>query len=277
MAQSDFHMLDLAINQDMWDRALVSFNYTEFNKRYHIGTGFLYFINNKIFLITAKHVISEALESHKNVTASFQINKNGEYIENPINNLKFSYLDEYDLAFANVDEFMESLPVYFMSGFIKYKPSTIAFRYRNDVSNLNDAFFTNNELLFGYTSVENTIPLKFNPYKFYWRTLLAEKHEEKNLKCSIKSGVFLKFDKKDMIELDNDLELKEHRASGNYPSMKGMSGGPCIRPKIRDKALIIDNISGVIIELLRKPPFNEKIIVIAPIEPIVDRIAHSND
>ena len=24
MAQSDFHMLDLAINQDMWDRALVS-------------------------------------------------------------------------------------------------------------------------------------------------------------------------------------------------------------------------------------------------------------
>lgn len=263
MEKSDFHKLDQAINEKQLNRALVSFNYEIGEKRHHIGTGFLYLFEGYTFLITANHVIKESKDCKKNVYISFSVSKDGKYIKSPITNFKFISLDEYDIALTFL------IPSYHLPGYENILP----FKHRDCISNFNDAYCDENMLIFGYSSTENTINLNYKKnYEFYWRTLLTKTENIDGTKVNIKNAIFLEFDRKNMIELNNELDISDHKSSGNYPELKGMSGGPCLRPKNNNGALIINNVYGVIIEILRKPPFNGKTLVIAPITPAINMI-----
>lgn len=266
MEKSDFHKLDQAINEGQWNRALVSFNYEIGEKRHHIGTGFLYLFEGYTFLITANHVIKESKDCKKNVYISFSVSKDGKYIKCPITNFNFISLDEYDIALTIV------IPKYHLLCEGIKSISISSFTHRSYISNFNDAFFNENMLIFGYSSIENTINLNYKNYEFYWRTLLTKTENIDGTKVNIKNAIFLEFDRKNMIELNNELDISDHKPSGNYPELKGMSGGPCLRPKNNNGILIIDNVYGLIVEILRKPPFNGKALAIAPIAPAINVI-----
>lgn len=264
---SDIHMLDRAIREPKRDRSLVSFNIEKNGKRYHIGTGFLYTLDNYNFLVTANHVIQESLNTNDKVYVVFQINKSGGYLKCPITNLKFFQFESYDLAFCLL------LPELLFSDIpTGMSCSIVPFTYRDNVDKLEDAVIENNMLLFGYTATENTVSLKRQEYSFSWRTLLTKKKEIKSAKVNIVDPIFVEFAKNETIDLDESLSIEEMKVSGNFPELKGMSGGPCLQPKIKNEMLIIDNVCGVIVEKLKKAPFNEKVIVIAPIYPVIDKI-----
>lgn len=263
---SDIHMLDKAIRESKWDRALVSFNTEKYNKRYHIGTGFLYSLGNDIFLVTANHVIEESLKQECRTYVVFQIDKQGHYLKCPIEQFEFFKLEHYDLAFCLLKfEFLfRNLPKHIL-------PSMISFRARRGIDELED-MFENNMFLFGYTGTENSNTLIHREYSFTWRTLLTKRKEILEHNIDIADPIFVDFDRNNTIDLDENQPIDKHKVSGNFPALKGMSGGPCLHPKVKDGILILDHVCGVIVEQLVKPPFNGKILVIAPIYPIITKI-----
>lgn len=266
---------DKIIREHIWDRALISFSYEKGNQRKHIGTGFIYtpdIKNNVFFIVTATHVIKE-MEKYDNFSyVIFQVTKEGHYVKVPFINFKFINFDNRDISFSLI--MIENIIMSAKYQIPNIIPSMISFFYRKDIDTYED--YINGKLIFGYTGSENTVSLNYRNYSFFWRNiLLKDTPYIVNKYTSIINPIGLEFNNRNMIELSENLDLSNSQVTGNFPKLVGMSGGPCIYPKISPKdEFVFNNVIGVIVEQLNKPPHNGNVVVVSPIKPILLEMEH---
>lgn len=236
------------------DRILVSFFYKENNRIYHFGTGFVYstFIKNKEYkvIITAAHVIQEAINSGSNTYISICID-NYQYAILPFETIEFHCLYEEDSAFG-------ILPKEFSREY-----NVLAITNKTSLYDLPD-IIPNYRVLFGYPASDNSGRLlPIDKFKLNWTILHLSLKENMDLSTSIKTPIFIDYEYESMFSNEED-------TLGSPPSLKGMSGCPSFIIKINSNNQLEILVDGILIEQLKTPPINGKILLTSPLAKILD-------
>ena len=261
-------------------RALVSFTYYEtdyenndFDKMIHFGTGFLFVRFDKsemphFFIITAKHVVDDALEYKKTkiVSCKFPIQEHKSpndsvcYANIPFDRIQFTSFEAYDLAFSEITiNFYEILK-------LKIDRIDLQTLEYNPYKTGNDPHF-----IFGLPSNKNFYKNKrdMKNYRFDWSMLITVPISDLSVdlinKTEIENPIFLQFNRKEITNIKSITEDNKSIPDGNFVKTEGMSGSPyCIG----------SSVAGVLIEVYPSrevSPF-PKALIVSDLNNILDKI-----
>ncbi|UOO75905.1 hypothetical protein LVJ85_07540 [Neisseria sp. Dent CA1/247] len=249
----------------------------------HIGTGFFYTSETGInLLITANHVIEQLLKS-PNPYCSILLgdNKlgNSEFYLYSVFKLKFHMDSRTDIAYCIVDEnFLREIDIAIFSS----RDRSILRRPKSFRSTIVDGGKIEDEYIFGFHASNNIRKLNFQGYKRnsskYQIRRIHDVSKDVSVLTSIKNPIFLYFDRKDMLSVNDDDFIKtkfqitrQHFTKiGNSPDWAGMSGSPYINVYTTENDQLYLRVSGILVEHLYAPPANGRYLVASPLENIVN-------
>lgn len=266
---------------DAHKTALVSFlSINNMENKYdteHIGSGFFYTSESGAhLLVTANHVI-EQLGKNTDNYCSILLGKdnNGKdfYYFYSISKLKF-YTDlDSDIAYCVLDKKFLSEIYHAM----QYNKLNLRMP-KAFVSTIVDGGKVEDEYVFGFHSSNNVRKLKFQNYKRnsrkYQIRRVYDVSKDVSTLTSIKNPIFLYFDKKNMLSVDdNDFVKTDFQITsqyfvkeGNSPDWAGMSGSPYISVYTTANDKLCLRVSGVLVEHLYTPPANGRYLVVSSLE-----------
>ena len=264
--------------------ALVSFLSINIENKYdieHIGSGFFYTLETGVhLLITASHVIEQL---GKNINTYCGILLGEDELENSIfyfysmSKLKFYTDFDSDIAYCILDEkFLNEI-----YREIVLSPYKLNLRMpKSFLSTIVDGGKVEDEYILGFHSSNNIRKLKFQNYKRnlskYQIRRAYDVSKDVAALTSIKNPIFLYFDKKNMLSVNDDDFVKTDFQitsqyfvkEGNSPDWAGMSGSPYISVYTTADDKLCLRVSGVLVEHLYAPPANGRYLVASPLENI---------
>lgn len=249
-------------------RGLVSFLVKVDDNIEHIGTGFLCIKSKEdhvLYLVTAKHVIANLL-SDMNAYCCFSLEEYDDKKELfnfvGLSKFKFESYDEYDSVYAIIG--IELLKDIF--GNSKVTPFILM-----DSSKSYDEKSSIISVI-GFTANENIRKINLQEYKRKWHSINTTLSKYKiNTITEIKDAIFLDFNRKDTIRVNNDCSIEDLAklpTQGNHTALDGMSGSPCIQYEIY-QGEARPRVFGILVEHDNTPPANGRFLIVSPIEKML--------